>query len=200
MAQPAYKFPEEKDGPSWPAQGEWTYEEYLRLPEDGNRYEVIRGVLYVSAAPTYKHQSVVGELMLTLGHFVRERGLGKALTAPFDVKLPFGIGSPVQPDLIILRTGNIPHWEVKNFEGVPDLVAEVLSPRTRRRDRTLKLNAYQDAAIPEFWLIDPDARTVEVYVLNRGKYAQLVHGGEGDEVWTSLFPDFRLKVADLFRP
>jgi Uma2 family endonuclease len=200
MAQPAYKFPEEKDGPSWPAQGEWTYEEYLRLPEDGNRYEVIRGVLYVSAAPTYKHQSVVGELMLTLGSFVRERGLGKALPAPFDVKLPFGIGSPVQPDLIILRTGNIPGWEVKNFEGVPDLVAEVLSPRTRRRDRTLKLKAYQDAAVPEFWLVDPDERTVEVYVLKRGQYDQLVRGGEGDEVWSFLFPGFRLKVADLFMP
>ncbi len=200
MAQPAYKFPEEKDGPSWPAQGEWTYQDYLRLPEDGNRFEVIRGVLYVSAAPTYKHQSVVGELMLTLGHFVRKRGLGKPLTAPFDVKLPFGIASPVQPDLIVLRTGNLPNWEVKNFEGVPDLVAEVLSPRTRRRDRTVKLRAYQDAAVPELWLVDPDERTVEVYVLKRGQYAHLVHGREGDEVWSSLFPDFRLKVADLFRP
>ncbi|HEV2854753.1 MAG TPA: Uma2 family endonuclease [Thermoanaerobaculia bacterium] len=200
MAQPAYKFPEEKDGTSWPAQGEWTYEDYLRLPEDGNRYEVIRGILYVTAAPSYKHQSVVGELMLTLGHFVRERGLGKPLTAPFDVKLPFGIASPVQPDLIVLRTGNLPNWEVKNFEGVPDLVAEVLSPRTRRRDRTVKLKAYQDAAVPELWLVDPDERTVEVYVLKRGKYTQLVCGGEGDEVWSSVFPDFRLKVTDLFRP
>jgi hypothetical protein len=58
----------------------------------------------VTAPPTYKHQTIVGELMLTLGSFVRERGLGKALTAPLDVKLPFGIGSPVQPDLIVLRT------------------------------------------------------------------------------------------------
>src|SRR5690349_11704955 len=56
MAQPAYKFPTEKDGPGWPAQGEWTYEDYLRLPEDGNRYEVIRGVLYVSPAPLPEHQ------------------------------------------------------------------------------------------------------------------------------------------------
>ncbi len=174
-----------------------TYEDYLRLPEDGNRYEVIRGILYVTAPPPYEHQTIVGELMLTLGSFVRERGLGKALTTP--VRLPFGIGSPVQPDLIVLRTGNAPDREVKSFEGVPDLVAEVLSRGTRRRDRTLKLEAYQDAGIPEYWLVDPDQRIVEVYVLKQGKYAQRVRGGEGWEVWSSLFPDFRLKVAELFR-
>lgn len=199
MAQSTYKFPRQQGDPSWPAQGEWTYEDYLRLPEDGKRYEVIRGVLYVTAPPNYEHQTVVGELMLTLGSFVRERGLGKALTAPLDVRLPFAIGSPVQPDLIVLRTGNTPDWEAKSLEGVPDLVAEVLSRGTRRRDRTLKLEAYQDAGIPELWLVDPDERIVEVYVLKQGKYAQLVRGGEGWEVWSSLFPEFRLKVAELFR-
>ena len=199
MAESAYKLPRKQDGSNWPAQGEWTYEDYLRLPRDGKRYEIIRGVLYVTAPATYKHQTVVGELMLTLGSFVRERGLGKALTAPLDVRLPFEIGSPVQPDLIVLRTGNTPDGEAKSFEGVPDLVAEVLSRGTRRRDRTLKLESYQDAGIPELWLVDPDERIVEVYVLKQGKYAQLVRGGEGWEVWSSLFPDFRLKVAELFR-
>lgn len=197
MISPSYKFPRKQDGSSWPAQGEWTYEDYLRLPQDGKRYEVIRGVLHVTAPPTYEHQTIVGELILTLGSFVRERGFGKALMVP--VRLPFGIGSPVQPDLIVLRAGNIPDGEAKSFEGVPDLVAEVLSRGTRRRDRTLKLKAYQDAGIPELWLVDPDERIVEVYVLKQGKYAQLVRGGEGWEVWSSLFPDFRLKVAELFR-
>ena len=77
MTSPTYKFPEEKDGPSWPAQGEWTYEDYLRLPKDGKRYEVIRGSLYVTAAPTYEHQTVVGELMLTLAASFGNGDLGK---------------------------------------------------------------------------------------------------------------------------
>lgn len=200
MAQPAYKFPEEKDGPSWPAQGEWTYEDYLRLPEDGNRYEVIRGVLYVSPAPAYKHQFVVGELAFALRSFLKERRLGVVLEAPFDVKLPFGIASPVQPDVIFFRTGNTPGWEDKSFEGVPDLVAEVLSPKTRGRDRTLKLQAYEDAGVPEYWLVDPDERTVVVCVLKRGKHTELIRGGDGDEVGSSVLPGFRVNVSDLFMP
>ena len=199
MPQPTYKLPRKQNGSNWPAQGEWTYEDYLRLPEDGNRYEVIRGVLYVTAPPMPEHQYAVGKLIRYFDVFVSDGGLGIVLPAPLDVRLPSGIGSPVQPDLIVLRTGNTPDWEAKSFEGVPDLVAEVLSRGTRRRDRTLKLEAYQDAGVPELWLVDPDERIVEVYVLKQSKYAQLVRGGEGWEVWSSLFPDFRLKVAEFFR-
>jgi Uma2 family endonuclease len=198
MAQPAYKFPEEKDGPSWPAQGEWTYEDYLRLPEDGNRYEVIRGFLYVSPAPFPKHQFPVGKLIRFFDVFVSDSGLGTVLPAPLDVLLPKGIASPIQPDLVVFRKGNEPAPD-RAFEGVPDLVVEVLSPRTRRRDKTLKFGAYEEAEVPEYWLVDPDARTVEVYVWEKGKgYIEFVRGGLGDEVWSSALPGLRVKVADLF--
>jgi Uma2 family endonuclease len=201
MAQPAYKFPEEKDGSSWPAQGEWTYEDYLRLPEDGNRYEVIRGFLYVSPAPYPEHQYAVVKLIRYFDVFVSDSGLGIVLTAPLDVLLPSGIGSPVQPDVSVFRKGNEPRWGVGKFEGVPDLVVEVLSTGTRRRDRTTKLEAYQDAGVPEYWLVDPDRQTVEIYVLGKnGKYTDPVHGSIQDEVWSSVLPGFRLKVAVLFSP
>jgi Uma2 family endonuclease len=200
MTEPAYKLPRETDGQSWPAQGEWTYEDYLRLPEDGNRYEVIRGVLYVTPAPTYKHQIVAGNLQFRFRSFVEERDLGVVLYAPFDVKLPFRIGTPVQPDILFFRKGNTPDWEDKSFEGVPDLVAEVISPRTRSHDRTTKLKAYQDASVPEYWLVDPDVRTVVVYGLENGKYVELVSGGTGDTVWSSILLGFRVNVTDLFMP
>ena len=200
MTEPAYKLPRETDGQSWPAQGEWTYEDYLRLPEDGNRYEVIRGVLYVTPAPTYKHQIVAGNLQFRFRSFVEERALGVVLYAPFDVKLPFRIGAPVQPDILFFRKGNTPDWEDKSFEGVPDLVAEVISPGTRSHDRTTKLKAYQDAGVPEYWLVDPDARTVVVYALEKGKYVELANGGVGDTVRSSVLPGFGVNVTDLFMP
>ena len=198
MAEPAYIFPRQTDGQDWPAQGEWTYEDYLRLPDDGQRYEVIRGVLYVSPAPTYKHQFVVGEFYSPLKAFVVENRLGVVLMAPFDVLLPFGIGTPVEPDVIFFRRGNEPGWEDKNFQGVPDLIAEALSPGTRRRDQKIKLEAYRDAGVPEYWMLDPDARRVVVHALQAGRYTELCRGGLGEEVWSSVLPGFRLKVDSLF--
>lgn len=199
MAQPAYKPPMEEGGQSWPAQGEWTYEDYLRLPEDGNRYEVIRGVLYVTAAPVPRHQFAVLKLGRFFDELVSDNDLGVVLAAPTDVRLPSRIADPVQPDVVVLLKGNEPQWEMSYYQGVPDLIAEVLSPRTRRRDRTIKMDAYRDAGVPEYWLVDPDARTVVVYVLRPGTgYTELCRGGEGEAVASSVIPGFRLEVARLF--
>lgn len=189
MTEPAYKLPRETDGQRWPAQGKWTYEDYLRLPEDGNRYEVIRGVLYVTPAPKKPHQFTVVRLCRFFDVFVSDSDYGIVLTAPYDVRLPLGISNPVQPDVIVFRKEN---------DEVPDLVVEVLSPSTRRLDETVKLKAYQDAGVSEYWLVDPNTRTVVVYVLENGKYVELVRGGAGEAVWSSILPGFRVDVTDLF--
>jgi Uma2 family endonuclease len=183
---------------NWPAQGAWTYEDYVRLPDDGNRYEVIRGVLYVTPSPVPEHQFSSAELVFQLSAFVRQNHLGLVLAAPLAVKLPRGIATPVEPDVMFFRKGNGPRWDLGYYEGVPDLLAEILSPRTSRRDQTVKLQAYLDAGVPEYWLVDPRARTVVVYVLEKGKYVELVRGGVGDEAWSSVLPGFRLNVSDLF--
>ena len=163
MAEPAFRsrLPSRGEGRQWPAQGEWTYDDYARLPDDGNRYEVIRGVLYVTPAPNYRHQFVIMNLAASFHEFLAERELGVVLPAPFDILLPREIASPVEPDLVVFRSGNIPDWGAKNFAGVPDLVVEVLSPSTRGRDRRIKLRAYEEAGVPggwEYWLVDPDLR------------------------------------------
>ncbi len=201
MAQPAIPrtLLEGEDRGRWPIQGQWTYKDYLRLPEDGNRYEVIRGSLYVTAAPIFDHQFAVLKLSRYLDEFVSAGELGVVLAAPFDVLLPFGIGAPVQPDILVFRAGNEPSGGDKNFVGVPDLIAEVLSPGTRRRDRTVKLGAYQAAKVPEYWLVDPLERTVAVYGLGPGmRYTELCRGVEGDRVRSFAFPGFDLAVTDLF--
>ncbi|PYQ62179.1 MAG: restriction endonuclease [Acidobacteria bacterium] len=145
-----------------------------------------------------KHQFSVAEFSFRLGGFVRENGLGRVLWAPLDVKLPDGIASPVQPDVVFFGTGNEPIWELGYFEGVPDLILEVLSPRTRSRDRRIKLRAYQDAGVSEYWMADPDTRMVVVHVLQNGRYVEFCRGGMGDRVRSSLLPGFEVEVASLF--
>jgi Uma2 family endonuclease len=197
MTEPAYRLdlPETE---AWPRQGDWTYEDYLRLPDDGNRYEVIRGALYVTPAPNFKHQFSVVKLVSALDGFVSKGELGVVLAAPFDVLLPVGIASPVEPDVLFFRTGNAPQEDDKNFQGVPDLIAEVLSPRTRSLDRKVKLQAYQEAGIPEYWIVDPNARAVEVHVLENGRYVEHCRGGVGEKVRSAVLPGFEVKVAGLF--
>jgi Uma2 family endonuclease len=205
MAEPARSpaLPAALDGHAWPAQGDWTYEDYLRLPDDGNRYEVIRGNLYVTAAPYPLHEYVRSELFLILGSFVKARKLGKVLNAPVDVRLPQALGNPVQPDIFFLRAGNQPRWEVdQSFDGVPDLAIEVLSGSTARRDRKIKKEAYGEAGIREYWIVDPWRRTVEIYVLGEDRrwYVELCRGSEGEVVRSAVLAGLEIRVSELFPP
>lgn len=202
MSEPAtpLDFRATGSGP-WPAQGEWTYEEYRRLPDDGRRYEVIRGVLYVTAAPRLLHQFVSSELFWTFQRFVRRRGLGFVLGAPIDLKLPGGIASPIQPDVLFLRKEKAPDWKGQSFEGVPDLVVEIVSQGSRRLDRIVKFAAYWDAGVPEYWLVDLEAQAVVIYGLNDdGQYVERSQGGAGATVRSLVLPGLRVKVSALFPP
>lgn len=199
MAEPALPLATLEDGQGWPAQGEWTYEDYLRLPDDGRRYEVIRGVLYVAPAPLIIHQTVQSRLFAALIAHVDPSHLGIVYAAPVDVILPERIAEPVQPDLLFIREENRPEGGDPNFQDVPDLVVEILSPSTRSYDRKTKLAAYRDAGVPEFWLVDPQTRTVAVYGWKEGQFTELQRGGDGDEIGSVVLPGFRVQVGQLFR-
>lgn len=204
MAQPvrSLALPWNGDDRAWPAQGQWTYADYARLPDDGRRYEVIRGHLYVTPAPVFDHQYVLWRLSQTFGRFVDENQLGIFLGAPFDVLLPDGIATPVQPDLVFLRTGNQPRSGDKNFQGVPDLVIEVESPKTRKRDRTVKLDAYRDAGVPEYWRLEPRPRTVTVLALSEdgSRYVEIACYRAGETVRSTILPGLAIPVDTLFPP
>jgi Uma2 family endonuclease len=187
-----------ENGP-WPVQGEWTYEDYRRLPDDGRRYEVIHGVLYVNPAPRLLHQYVSSELLWRFQSFVRKRRLGFVLGAPLDLRLPGGVANPVQPDLLFVRREKAPDWKGQSLIGVPDLVVEIVSPGSRRFDRIVKLAAYQEAGVPEYWLVDLDACSVAVYALNDdGQYAEHCRGGRGEMVASRTLQGLRIKVSHLF--
>ena len=200
MTEPAYPLTQ-----SSPAQGGWTYEDYLLLPDDGQRYEVIRGTLYVSPAPSFEHQFTVVRLSRHLDVYAGENEAGVAgvvLVAPFDVRLPQRIADPVQPDVLFFRKGNEPRAGDKSFSGVPDLVVEVLSPKTRRVDETIKLAAYRDAGVPEVWFADPRRRTLLVHRLDKSTriYVEEARYGIGETVRSVSFPGLRFAIDAIFTP
>lgn len=197
-ARPLVRLATLEDGQAWPSQGAWTYEDYLRLPDDDQRYEVIRGHLYVAASPNYDHQYTVIHLAAQLLGYVKANGLGIVLTAPFDVILPDGISAPVEPDLLFIRKENQPRRGDASFKGAPDLVVEVLSPSNRHYDRKIKFAAYRDAGVRELWLADPLARSVVVYGWRDGGFVEVERGGFKDEIGSTVLSGFRLDVGSIF--
>ena len=199
MNEPAYPLTPSDEGDLWPSPGHWTFEDYLRLPDDGQRYEVLRGSLYVTPAPAFDHQFAVSRLNLFLGGVALRRKLGVVLVAPFDVRLPRRLADPVEPDLIFFRKGNEPQSGDKLFTGVPDLIIEVTSPKTRRVDRGTKMEIYQESGIQEYWIVDPLSRTVEIYRLSEaGSYTEWARAGEGKSVTSTMLPGLQLFVSKIF--
>lgn len=193
-------LPQREDGRPWPAQGEWTFEDYCLIPNDGQRYEVIRGRLYVSPVPPIHHQRVLGRLLGRLDDFVRAHASGEILPGPLDVVLPQDIASPVQPDVLGFRTGNEPSADAEHVQGAPDLIVEVSSPETRQLDLEIKLPAYRDARVPEAWFADTQQRTIVVYGLSEdGKsYVEISRGGDGDVVESRVLAGLRIAVSEIF--
>jgi len=183
---------------TWPQPGEWTYEDYLRLPDDGKRYEIIWGVLYVTNAPNSLHQFTVLQIARRLSDFVEKGQRGIVLIAPFEVHLP-GIARPVQPDLLFVAGDRLKLGD-PYFEGAPDLVVEVLSPGTMRKDRTIKFDAYEAAGVREYWVADPKTRSVEVYSLPEGgrEYVLLGQFGSDEKARSEVLEGFQVAVDTLF--
>lgn len=183
----------------WPEQGDWTYEDYLRLPDDGRRYEIIEGVLYVANAPSYAHQFTVFKLARLLGNHVEDNDLGIVFGAPFEVHLSHA-SRPVQPDLLFIATERQPHPAAKFYDGAPDIVVEALSPSTRRYDLSVKLDAYERSGVREYWLADPETRSITLYFLPDGGQEYVLGGVfTGDDyIISTVLTDLKLQVTLLF--
>jgi Uma2 family endonuclease len=139
-----------------------SYEDYCTLPDDGRRYEVLEGVLYVTPSPSTVHQRVSRRLELILALHVEENGLGEVFDAPVDVVLsPHNV---VQPDLVFIRRERSHIITDKNIAGPPDLVVEILSPASVEADRRIKAQLYARYGVDHYWLVDPETETLEEYV------------------------------------
>ena len=171
-----------------------TYEDYASLPDD-ERYELIDGELIAMPSPKEIHQKI---LKLIAGGFllVEARGLGTFYFAPFDVILsPTNV---VQPDLIFISRARAHIITEDNIRGAPDLVVEILSPSTERRDRIVKRDLYARHGVGEYWLIDPYAKTATVLILGANGYDTYAVYGEGDTLTSPTLPGFALNLSDLF--
>ncbi len=155
-----------------PGQGHWTYNHYAALQDDGHRYEIVDGVLYLmSPSPSESHQSAAGWFYHYLLVHVQVAGLGRTYVAPFDVELASNI--VVQPDVIVVLNAKRGKITSSRIIGAPDLVVEVSSPSTAGYDRRQKQDAYARTGISEYWIVDAVAETVEVLVLEGKAYHSL---------------------------
>jgi len=146
-----------------PGQGQWSYKEYAALHDDGNQYEIVNGVLFMTPSPNVAHQDAVGEIFAYLREHIKQNNLGLVRMAPFDVEL--SPGTVVQPDVFVILSEHFDRIADNRILGAPDLVVEVASPSTAIYDRHNKLDAYAHAGVAEYWIVDTDARTVEALVL-----------------------------------
>jgi Uma2 family endonuclease len=147
--------------------GTWTYEDLLLLPEDGRRHEIIEGDLYEMPSPLTMHAVTIRNLMFLLGPVIDALG-GWLLTASLDVF--FRGADPVQPDIVVLLPGGNARLTSRGVQGPPDLAIEVISPSNRGHDLLTKRALYARAGVREYWLVDPEARTVEILALDRDAF------------------------------
>lgn len=174
----------------------FDYDDYVRLPDDGIRYEVLDGALVMSPSPNLLHQRASARLFHALYSFVEEHGLGLVLSAPFDVLL--GDHDILVPDLVFVAEGRMEILEKRGATGAPDLVVEILSPSTRGRDLTEKRAIYERYRVPAYWVVDPEAETIAVLRLTEGRYTAPETLGAGQTVTTALLPGSALAVESVF--
>jgi Uma2 family endonuclease len=173
--------------------------EFLALPDDGKRYEILNGELYVSPSPIPRHQKIAMRLGVRLFTALEETGRGSVLAAPCDVVL--GKHDIVEPDLIFVSTARLGIIGEKRLKGAPDLLVEILSRRTQIRDRKIKARRYARAGVPVYWIVDPMESCLEVYKPVTGRaYSQVSVTRSPHPYVTDDFGGLEIDLKSLFAP
>jgi Uma2 family endonuclease len=174
----------------------FNYQDYLRLPED-KRYEILDGELFVVPAPSIRHQRLSRDIFDFLLNYTRENKLGEVFYAPCDVVL--SEENIVQPDILFVREERLGIIGELNICGPPDLVIEILSPGTRNKDLEIKHKIYAAFGIQEYWVVDPEAATVEVLSLSPQGFASAGVHGKPQRLSSPLLPELNLPLSEVFR-
>jgi Uma2 family endonuclease len=178
----------------WPPQGQWTEADYFALPDTNRFVELSEGELIVPPHPTETHQRVVMELAFRMRAFVDEGGLGTVRFAPLPVRL--WPGKIREPDVLFVAKAHADRIGEQVY-GVPDLVVEVLSPGTWRLDRHEKFSEYAQAGVAEYWIVDPERQTIEVFVLRVGAYELLGKWNRSEVARSGLLAGFEVAVDEV---
>jgi Uma2 family endonuclease len=184
----------------FPLQGEWTEEAYFSLPETNRIVELSNGKLVMPDLPTTSHQRAIGKLFRVISGHVETHSLGEVCIAALPIRL--WEGKIREPDIVFMSDEHADR-KGEDYWGVPDLAVEVISPRrerssgTEKTDRKEKFKEYEQAGVSEYWLVDTQERTIEVYVLREGKYALFGKWGVGEVARSEILPKFEVPVADI---
>ncbi len=174
----------------------WTYEDYLKL-EDDKRYEVINGRLEEMPAPNFEHQDILTELLLRFRIFTKENALGKVIPSPFDVILSEDI--VVQPDVVYISRENLKSIKEGRLFGTPDLVVEIVSSGSFKRDRYEKFKIYEEFGIKEYWIVYPGERVIEVWALGESGEYELYSFAEGEgKVKSKVLEGLEINLKEVF--
>ena len=180
------------------AQPRVGYTDLVNMPDDGRRYEIHGGELVVVPSPLLLHQIVATRIVTRLNDHCRRVG-GLAVTAPLDIV--FDEHDVVQPDVVFFRAERLGLLDPRAVtRAVPDIAVEVLSPSTAAVDRGRKMRMFARYGVPEYWIVDPVRRQLEVHVLEAGAYRLAQAARAGDTVRSALLPDLGFDVDELFTP
>ncbi len=174
----------------------WTYEDYLKL-EDDKRYEIIGGKLIEMPAPTTTHQRIVGRLFRLMSDFVEENSLGEVFVSPVDVIL--SEENVVQPDVVFVSKEKEDIISERGVFGTPDIVVEVISPSTLKRDTEDKKKLYAEYGVKELWLIFPGEKAVEVFSLKEKDYEVCSFAYEKGKISSCLLKGLEVNLEKLFK-
>ena len=177
-----------------------TYDDFVLFPDDGKRHELIDGEHYVTPSPHTKHQQVLGSLYLLIGSWLEMQPIGRVFLAPFDVV--FSNFDVVEPDLLYMskaRAATI--LTAQHVRGTPELVVEIASPGTRKRDETIKRRLYERAGVSEYWTVDPELDVIRVYRRAADAFERPMELSResGDTLSTPLLPGLAMPLARIFR-
>ena len=171
-----------------------TIEDYERLPE-GAPYQLIGGELIMTPSPTFSHQWILSNLFQALDTYAVSKNLGRFFCAPLDVRL--GDEDVFQPDLIFIKKERLKLTGRKTLEIVPDLVIEILSLSTGYYDFTRKKAMYYEHGVEEYWIVDPESSTIEVFALIGGAYQAHSRGQSQARVSSRLLQGFEISFSEL---
>jgi Uma2 family endonuclease len=176
-----------------------TTDDLIALPDDGNTYELIEGELIVSSAPTLTHQFVIGNIFFYVKIYLEDNPIGQIVMTPGVI---FDRHNGIIPDLVFLTNEQLEQVGAEaHIRLAPALAVEVVSPgrENARRDRVKKLRVYGKFGVGEYWVADPEARTVEIYRPVGGALALAATVGGDEEITSPLLPGFACRASRVFR-